>query len=107
MSQSAALKVHNAGRGVTLRITGESPRRYYDMPTSVWVTVAGQRLFEETPEDDFAFEVRIPPDLLASVGGRVLLESNQVHVPGDREGTADRRRLSLRIFSVEVRGQPP
>lgn len=102
MSESAALKIHNAGRNVTVRIRGESPRRYYDTAT-LRVSVAGQTMVETTPRTDFTVEAAIPAGLLASADGRVLLESNRVFIPGEREGSADRRRLGLRIYSVEVR----
>jgi hypothetical protein len=46
--------------------------------------------------------VTIPPAALAG-DGRVTLESSAVFIPGDREGTADRRHLAIRMYAVQMR----
>ena len=102
MSERAVLRVHNAGRPVVLRLTGESPLRYYPTTPTLTVTAGGQRLADLHPDRDFSYEVTIPAAAVAG-DGRVTLESSAMFIPGDREGTADRRHLAIRIYGVDVR----
>jgi hypothetical protein len=102
MSESATIRVHNAGRPVVLRLTGESPLRYYPSAPTLTVSAGGQRLGEFHPDRDFTYEVPIPAATIAG-NGRLTLESSAMFVPGDREGTADRRHLAIRMYGVEVR----
>jgi hypothetical protein len=88
---------------VTLQITGESPMRYYRSAPVVSVTVGGRRLAEMRPTTDFSMTVNVPGDLLTSSDGRVVVESSEMFIPGDREGSADRRHLALRIYNVSVK----
>jgi hypothetical protein len=103
MSERAVLRVHHAGRSVTLQITGESPMRYYRSAPVVSVTVGGRRLAEMRPTTDFSMTVNVPGDLLTSSDGRVVVESSEMFIPGDREGSADRCHLALRIYNVSVK----
>jgi hypothetical protein len=98
----AIVRVRHAKRPVILRITGESPLRYFDDAPVVRVSVADQTLAELRPRADFSTDVRIPADLIAAADGRVVISSDRTFVAGEREGTADRRRLALRIFSLVV-----
>jgi hypothetical protein len=68
------------------------------------VTVAiGERdVATFTPSSDFAETIVLPAGLLASAGGQVRVTSDQHFVPADRDGSADRRRLALRIFRIAV-----
>ena len=100
MSERATLAFRATGRDVMLRIAGESPRRYYDRPVHLTVSAAGETVATLELSRDFAADVRLPAALLARAGGRLTLSSDQMFVPGDREGTADRRHLALRIYSV-------
>jgi hypothetical protein len=104
MSERATLRVLNAGRNVTVRIEGESPLRYFRSAPLLSVSVAGRRFAELRPESGFVITVNVPNDLLASSDGRVILESSEMFIPGDREGSADRRHLALRIYTVSVSG---
>ena len=79
--------------------------RYYDSPPSLRV-MAGERFAGEfKPDDDFAIDVPIPAAALDAARGRVVLQSSAFFVPGEREGSGDRRHLALRIYSVRVREQ--
>ena len=100
MSERAVLRIVNAGGDVTLRIAGEDPRRYYRTAPTLRVTAGDQFLKEFAPGADFSYIVGVPAAALAASGGRVTLESNLMFIPGDREGTADRRHLAIRIYSV-------
>ena len=102
MSERAEIRVFAPPGDAVVRVEGESPRRYYSARTDLSITVGGTRVATVTPASDFSEEVRIPAALLAAADGRVVLECNQMFIPGDREGTADRRHLSLRLYSVSV-----
>jgi len=102
MSERATIRVHHADRPVTVRLTGEAPRHYFGEAPVVRV-LAGERVIAEaTPFEDFTIEATIPADALAAANGRVVITSSLAFVAGEREGTADRRRLALRIYHVEV-----
>jgi len=107
MGGRAVLRVHHAGRGVVLRISGESPLRYFAGAPQVRISAGDRVLSELRPDADFTAEVSVPADILIATGGRIVITSDRRYVPGDVEGTADRRRLGLRIYSVGVRGQAP
>jgi hypothetical protein len=114
MSEAAALQVHHGGGPVTIEVRGESPRRYYDEPPLLRIRAGDRTLGELRPDRDFVMQVTADAAALDASGGRVQLESSAFFVPGDREGTADRRHLALRIYSVRVgrgtgalRGQSP
>ena len=102
MSESASLQVHHGGGPVIIEIRGDSPLRYYDDPPLLKVTAGGRTLGELRPDRDFVMTVSADAAALDASGGRVQLESSAHFVPGDREGTADRRHLALRIYSVQV-----
>lgn len=102
MGRQAALQIHHAGRGVVVSIRGESPLRYYDDPPTLRVVAGGRTLGEFRPDSDFEVDIEIPGAVLDAAGGRVLLQSSASFVPGDRDGSPDRRQLSLRIYAVRV-----
>jgi hypothetical protein len=100
MSERATLGVVSSGRDVTLRITGESSRRYFSRASRLSVAVGAETLATLELANDFTKEVTIPAAPLAKSNGRVTLGADQVFIPGDRKGSADRRRLAVRIYSV-------
>ena len=103
VSERGTLWVRPVGRDVTLTLTGESPLRYYDAAPSVTISIAGRQIARYQPSTDFTQDVVLPADALASAEGRVVIESDKFFVPGDRDATADRRHLALRIYSFSVR----
>jgi hypothetical protein len=102
-SERAELWVRPVGRDVTLTINAESPRRYFDAAPTIRVTIGESEIGRLSPSDDFRWDVTLPAALLAAAGGRVTLHSDKWFVPGDREGTADRRHLALRVYGFSVR----
>lgn len=102
MSERALLRVHNGGQPVTLRITGESPLHYFGDAPTVRISAGDRVLSELVPSSDFVADVSVPPDVLNAAGGRITVTSDRAFVAGEREGTADRRRLALRIYSAVV-----
>jgi hypothetical protein len=55
------------------------------------------------PDTDFHRSIALPASALAAAGGRVVITSDQSFVPAERDGSPDRRRLGVRMFSVRVR----
>jgi hypothetical protein len=102
-TERATLWVRPVGRDVTLVLEGESPLRYFDSPPVVTVTVAAREMARFSPSSDFQQTVVLPADALAAADGRVVIESDKSFVPGDRDGTGDKRRLALRIYSFSVK----
>ena len=100
MTERAVLAVRGGTRDVTLRIAGESTRRYFPRASRLTVSVAGETVSVLEPSSDFVSDVQVPRALLVKASGRIVLTSDQMFVPGDREGTADRRHLAVRIYSV-------
>jgi hypothetical protein len=103
VSERGVLWVRPIGRGVTLRLTGESPLRYYATAPSVLVSVGGREVARFQPSADFTQDVVLPADALASAEGRVVIETDKWFVPAERDAVADRRHLALRIYSLSVR----
>jgi hypothetical protein len=101
-SGRALIHVSPPGSGVRLRLTGESPRRYFDAAPHVRVTAGDAIVAEFDPDEDFDWEVSIGPDALAAAGGAIAIETDRVYLPGEVEGTADSRSLGLRLFTIAV-----
>ncbi len=102
-TERATLWVRPVGRDVTLVLDGESPLRYFDSPPVVTVTAAARQVARFSPSSDFRQTVVLPADALAAAEGRVVIESDKSFAPGERDGTGDKRRLALRIYSYSVK----
>jgi len=87
---------------VALRLTGESPRRYFDAAPHVRILVGDREVGAFDPAADFDQSITLPAALLAAANGRVVLESSKFFVPGGAGGGGDRRHLALRIYGVTV-----
>jgi Protein of unknown function (DUF2723) len=107
MGERAVVRVHAPGRGVVLRLSAESPLRYFDSAPLLRISAGNRVLSELRPTSDFSAEVSVPADALAAGDGRIVLTSDRAYLPGEREGTADPRRLALRVYSLTVEGQAP
>lgn len=103
MSERAALTVDAFDRDVTLRVVGESPRRYFTDPSVVQIRVGPHVIATRSLDSDFDFETSVPASLLRTTAGVIEIDASQVFVPHDRSWNGDRRALALRIFSVEAR----
>jgi hypothetical protein len=105
MSEKAVVRVHAPGRGVVVRLTAESPLRYFDAAPQVRISAGDRVLSELRPSSDFSTEVQVPADALATANGLITLTSDRAYVAGEREGSGDRRRLALRVYSLSVEAQ--
>ena len=100
MSERAVLALRGPTRDVTLRMSGESTRPYFPRPSRLTISAAGEAVSVVETSGDFVADVRLPAALLAKAAGQIVLTSDQMFIPGDREGTADRRHLAVRLYSV-------
>jgi Protein O-mannosyl-transferase TMEM260-like len=107
MSEKAIVRVHNAGRGVVLRVTAESPLHYFNAAPLVRISAGDRVLSELRPSSDFTTEVSVPANVLSAANGRITITSDHAYVAGQREGTGDQRRLALRVYSLVVEPQAP
>ena len=101
-SRKAVLRVSAATRDLDLQIAGESPRRYFNRPSNVVVTVGDRRLRSEAVADDFEWLLRVPAEALRASGGTITIETDQSYRPVDRGQGADARALGLRIYRVAI-----
>ena len=94
---SAQLRLISS-RTVVLHIRGESPLKYVGTAPTVRVTAGARTLATFHPARDFTWQVAVPPEALAEANGVVTIDTDRTYLPGAAEGTADTRRLGLRIF---------
>jgi hypothetical protein len=103
LSERGELRVRGVGRPLTLRIDGESPRKYYSRPSRLLVRLGGRVLLDETLASDFSLAATVPPETGGAEEQVITLETDQVFAPADRSRrSADRRHLGLRIFTVRI-----
>ena len=94
-------------QAVVIHLRGESPLKYFGEVPTVRIK-AGERVVGELrPESDFEWTVKVPADAVRSGGGVIALETDRVYLPGQAEGTADARRLGLRLFEIDVNPVAP
>jgi hypothetical protein len=89
-------------QAVQLGFRGESPLKYFDRAPAVRVTAGGQMVGELHPESEFTWHVTVPADAVQRAGGAIAIEVDRVYLPGRAEGTADTRKLGLRLFETTV-----
>lgn len=101
-SDRSVLRFKGPPHPIRLSLRGESPLRYFDTPPTVRVTAAGRVIGEFSPSADFEWSVDVPAADVVNAGGAIAVECNRVYLPGEAEGTADARRLGLRLYDVRV-----
>jgi hypothetical protein len=89
-------------QGVELTLRGESPIKYVGTAPAVRVTAAGQPIAELHPDADFEWRVIVPAAAVIKANGAIVLETDRIYLPGPAEGTADTRRLGLRLFDIRI-----
>ena len=102
IADRAVLWVRPVGRDVTVTLRGASPASDFDGPVSLRAIVDGREIASRSVASDFTWDIPIPLGSLPS-DGRITIESDKHFVPGERDGTADRRRLAVRILSATIR----
>ncbi len=101
-TERSTLWVRPIGRDVTLVLQGESPLRYFDSAPAVTVSIGGREVGRFSPATDFRETIVLPAAELLAAEGRVVIGSDKWFVPGERDGSPDRRHLALRIYSYSV-----
>jgi hypothetical protein len=91
-----------ASRTAVLRVRGESPVKYLGSAPTVRISAGAQPLATFHPASDFDWTVIVPADALREAGGVVTIDTDRTYLPGAAEGTADTRRLGLRIFECRA-----
>jgi hypothetical protein len=85
-----------------LRIRGESPVKYVGAAPTVRIIAGSRTLDTFRPSDDFSRRITVPADALIEGHGVVTIETDRTYLPGAAEGTADTRKLGLRIFECRA-----
>lgn len=101
-SERSVLRIKGAAGAVRITLRGESPLRYLDAPPAVRITAAGRVIAQFRPDADFEWTVTVPAEDVVRAGGAVAIETDPVYLPGPAEGTADERRLGLRVYDCRV-----
>ena len=101
-SERSVLRVKGAPGAVRITMRGESPLRYFDAPPAVRITAAGRVVAQFRPDADFEWTVTVPADDVVRAGGAIAIETDPVYLPGPAEGTADERRLGLRVYECRI-----
>ena len=85
-----------------LRIRGESPVKYVGAAPTVRISAGNTTLATFSPTSDFDWRITVPAEALALAGGVITLETDRTYLPRAAEGSADTRRLGLRIFDCRA-----
>jgi hypothetical protein len=100
-SDRSVLQVRGPEAPLRVRLRGESPLKYFDDVPTVTLAAGARVVGRIQPASDFEFDVTVPADAVRAAGGDLVLETSRAFVPADG-GSADMRRLGLRIFDVRV-----
>ncbi len=103
MSERAVIEVPQPAGDVTLVLRGESPLAYFEQPSTLEVRAGDSLLGRVELSGDFAVRVGVRAGAIQAAGGRLVLTTTQTFAPAERDGSADRRRLGLRLFALELR----
>ncbi|MBI2828686.1 MAG: hypothetical protein HYX77_05385 [Acidobacteria bacterium] len=101
-SERSVLRVKGAAGAVRITMRGESPLRYFDAPPTVRITAAGRVIAQFQPDADFEWAITVPAEDVVRAAGGIAIETAPVYLPGPAEGTADERRLGLRVYECQV-----
>jgi hypothetical protein len=101
-SERSTVLIKGPVQDVQLTVRGESPLRYFDSPPTVKVRAGDRVIAELRPDADFEWRVAVPAAAVAHSRGAIVIETDRVYLPAIGEGTADQRRLGLRIFECRV-----
>ena len=105
-SDRSTLRIIDASTPVAITLRVERPTRYFDQHPIVRMKAADRVLGETRFEGSELWSVNVPLDALHAASGRIVIETDLTFVPAERDGVADRRRLGLRVFGVNVAAQP-
>jgi hypothetical protein len=103
--RSGTLRVHHAGRNVRVRLIGEAPLKYLKASPSISVR-AGNRVLARfvAQREEVDVEIPVPADALDASGGLLTIDTDPTFIPDDVIGNGDHRRLGVRMYQIEVKG---
>ena len=101
-SDRATLRLIGPPQSFRISLWIESPLRYFDEAPLVRASAGSTELAATTLSESREWNIDVPADVLAASGGIVTIETNRSFVPAERGGTADQRRLALRVFAIRV-----
>jgi hypothetical protein len=101
-SERAVLRIVGPAQALRISLWVESPLRYFDEPALVRASAGGAELSTTTLSSSQEWTFEVPAAALAASAGAITVETNRTFVPAERGGTADRRRLGLRVFAIRV-----
>lgn len=102
MSDRAAIEIPQTSGDVTLEIRGESPLTYFPQRSILEVRAGEQLLARVELSADFTVRIGVLASTIEAAGGRLVMTTTQTFAPAERDGSADRRRLGLRLFAVDL-----
>ena len=106
-SERATLRVVGPPVALRVSVSVEAPARYFGEAANVRMR-AGNREIAVLPvrnSQELVFDV--PADALTAAGGLLTIETDKTFVPAERDGSADYRRLGLRVFGITVSALTP
>ena len=98
----ATLRIVGLPQSLRIALWIESPLRYFDEAPLIRASAGGRELATTTLASSREWSFEVSADELAASGGAVTIETNRTFVPAERGGTADHRRLGLRVFAIRV-----
>ena len=101
-SERAVLRIDGPPVPVHVTLSVESPARYFGEAANVRMRAGSREIavFPVRTSQDLAFDV--PADALAAAAGLLTIETDKTFVAAERDGSADFRRLGLRVFGIRV-----
>ncbi len=101
-SERATLRIAGPPGAARVTLSVESPVRYYGGPATVRMRAGTREIAVLTVGNSQDLSFDVPADALAAAGGVLTIETDKSFVPAERDGSADFRRLGLRVFGVGV-----
>lgn len=101
-SDRAVLRIAGPSRPVRITMTIESPLRYFDAAPLVKIRAGDREIASATIDSGREWTFDVPAEALAASSGTVTIETDKTFVPAERGGGADRRRLGIRVFAIQV-----
>jgi hypothetical protein len=100
-SEASSIEIRGMDGDRKLIVTGESPLRYFERPPKVTVRAGDRVLGTFSPAADFSETIALPAAAVSAVNGRLTIEKDLTFRPS-QTGSADRRVLGLRLYSVSI-----
>lgn len=100
--ERAVLELQGRPQALKLSLRGEAPLKYFDVAPTVLIESGGRVLHRWQPSGDIDVGLDIPVDVWRDRAATITIRTDRIYLPGLVEGTADTRRLGLRLFDVRL-----